>query len=87
MDRRNLSLNARYNEKHPAVLKMIRMTIDAAHREGRWIAICGELAGDTAMTRTFLDMGVDVISVVPASILPIRKAIRELNLTEPISEQ
>ncbi len=82
MDRKNPSLEGRYDEHHPAVLKMIQMTIDAAHKAGCWAGICGELAGDTTMTQTFLEMGVDVLSVVPPSVLPVRKQIRKIRLTK-----
>ena len=82
MDRKNSSLKDRYDEHHPAVLKMIKMTIDAAHRQGCWACICGELAGDTTMTKTFLEMGVDVLSVVAPSVLSVRKTIREIRLGE-----
>lgn len=82
MDRKNPSLKDRYDEHHPAVLKMIKMTIDAAHRQGCWACICGELAGDTTMLKTFLEMGVDVLSVVPPSVLSVRKTIREIRLDD-----
>jgi phosphotransferase system enzyme I (PtsI) len=81
MDRKNPSLKNKYNEHHPAILKMIKMTIDAAHSQGCWAGICGELGGDPEMTKTFLQMGVDVISVVPSGVLPLRKVIRETDLS------
>lgn len=80
MDRKNPSLKDSYDDRHPAVLKMIRMTIEAAHKEGCWVSICGELAGDTSLTKMFLEMGVDVLSVVPPSILTVRKQIRETSI-------
>ena len=59
---------------------MVRMVVDAAHQEGRKVGICGEIAADTALTKKFLEMGVDFLSVVPACVLPVRKAIRETDL-------
>ena len=77
MDRQNPLLKNKYNDHHPAILRMIRMVVDAAHSEGKRAGICGEIAADTNLTGTFLRMGVDFLSVVPACILPVRKAIRE----------
>ena len=77
MDRQNPLLKDKYNDHHPAVLRMVRMVVDAAHKEQRRVGICGELAADTALTGKFLEMGVDFLSVVPACVLPVRKAIRE----------
>ncbi|MDC7286174.1 phosphoenolpyruvate--protein phosphotransferase [Blautia schinkii] len=81
MDRQNPLLRGKYNDHHPAVLRMIRMVIDAGHEEGCKVCICGELAADTGLTETFLRMGVDSLSVVPACILPVRKALRETDLS------
>lgn len=81
MDRQNPLLKDKYNDHHPAVLRMIRMVIDAAHAAGRKVCICGEIAADTALTETFLRMGVDALSVVPACILPVRKALRDTDLS------
>lgn len=77
MDRGNPMLKNKYNDHHPAVLKMIQMTIESAHEKGKKAYICGEIAADTGLTEKFLQMGVDGLSVVPAAILPVRKAIRE----------
>lgn len=77
MDRQNPLLKNKYNDHHPAVLRMIKMVTEAGHQEGCTICICGELAADTGLTETFLRMGVDSLSVVPACILPVRKALRE----------
>lgn len=65
-----------YDPKHPAVLRMIKMTVDAAHEAGIWAGICGELAADCSLTDSFIKMGVDELSVSPRSILPIRNAVR-----------
>lgn len=77
MDRQNPHLKDRYRQHHPAILKMICIVIKESHKEGRWAGICGELAADTVLTGEFLRMGVDMLSVVPSCILPVRKEIRE----------
>ena len=59
MDRQNPLLKDKYNDHHPAILRMVRMVVDAAHQEGRKVGICGEIAADTALTKKFLEMGVD----------------------------
>lgn len=82
MDRQNPLLKDKYDDHHPAVLRMIRMVVEAAHAEGRKAGICGEIAAYTALTETFLKMGVDFLSVVPACILPVRKALRETDLSK-----
>ena len=81
MDRQNPLLKDKYNDHHPAVLRMVRMVVESAHKEGTRVGICGELAADTALTGKFLEMGVDFLSVVPACVLPVRKAIRETDLS------
>ena len=81
MDRQNPLLKDKYNDHHPAVLRMVRMVVESAHKEGKRVGICGELAADTALTGKFLEMGVDFLSVVPACVLPVRKAIREADLS------
>lgn len=81
MDRQNPLLRNKYNDHHPAVLRMIKMVIDAGHEENRPVYICGELAADTALTEMFLRMGVDGLSVVPACILPVRRALRQAKLS------
>ena len=78
VDRRNPKVHAFYDAYHPAILAMIQMVTDHAHAEGKWVGICGELAADPNMTETFLEMGIDELSVVPAMILPLRKKIREM---------
>lgn len=82
MDRQNPLLRNKYNDHHPAVLRMIEMVIHAGHQEGCQVCICGELAADTKLTETFLRMGVDSLSVVPACILPVRKALRSVDLSK-----
>ena len=81
MDRQNPLLKDKYNDHHPAVLRMVRRVVESAHTEGKRVGICGELAADTALTGKFLEMGVDFLSVVPACVLPVRKAIRETDLS------
>ena len=77
IDRQNQKLESFYDAHHPAVLSMIRMAAENAHREGKWIGICGELAADLTLTKTFLEMGIDELSVAPGMILPLRKTVRE----------
>ena len=80
IDRQNPKLDDFYNPHHPAVLKMIRMTVENAHKAGIWAGICGELGADTTLTEEFIRMGVDELSVSPGRILQIRKIIRETTL-------
>ena len=88
MDRQNPLLRNKYNDHHPAVLRMIKTVVEAGHAENKRVCICGELAADTALTEEFLKMGVDCLSVVPACILPVRKALRQVDLSqEKINEK
>lgn len=80
MDRQNPLLRNKYNDHHPAIMRMVQMVVEEGHKENCKVCICGELAADTALTETFLRMGVDALSVVPACILPVRKAIRNTDL-------
>lgn len=82
VDRQNQRLERFYNPRHQAVLRMIKMAADAAHENGKWIGICGELASDSSLTATFLAMGIDELSVSPGFILGLRKQIREMRLDE-----
>ncbi len=84
IDRQNPKLDAFYDPHHPAVLKMIRQTIEAGHRHGCWVGICGELGADLTLAETFLRMGVDELSVSPPAVLPLRKKIRSLDLSKEI---
>lgn len=77
IDRQNSKLDAFYNPHHEAILRLIKLVVDNAHKEGIWAGICGELGADTELTETFLKMGMDELSVSPACVLPIRKIIRE----------
>ena len=80
IDRQNPKLDKFYDAHHPAVLSMICMTVENAHKAGIWAGICGELGADTSLTKEFLAMGVDELSVSPGSILPIRKIILETDI-------
>lgn len=82
IDRQNTKLDEFYDPHHPAVLRMIRMVVENAHKKGIWAGICGELGADMELTREFLKMGVDELSVSPGRILPLRKIIRETNVAE-----
>ncbi len=78
IDRQNERLDDFYNPHHPAILKMIQIIVDSAHKYGKWAGICGELGADAELTETFLRMGVDELSVAPSMILKLRKIVREL---------
>lgn len=78
IDRQNAGLDEFFNPHHKAVLKMIQMVVENAHKEGKPVGICGELASDIMLTKTFLDMGVDQLSVAPSTILQLRKIIRDI---------
>lgn len=82
IDRQNMKLDNIYDSHHPAVLEMIRMTIENGHKHNCWVGICGELGADPTLTRTFIEMGIDELSVSPSCVLPIRKNIREISLKE-----
>ena len=82
IDRQNPRLDHLYDPHHPAVLRMIRHTVEAGHRHGCWVGICGELAADQQLTETFLRMGLDELSVSPSAVLPLRKLIRSLDLSK-----
>ena len=82
IDRQNTKLDEFYDPHHPAVLRMIRMVVENAHKKGIWAGICGELGADMELTQEFLKMGVDELSVSPGRILPLRKIIRETNVGE-----
>ena len=78
IDRQNAKLDNIYDSHHEAVLRMIRMVVENAHKEGIWAGICGELGADTTLTEEFVRMGVDELSVTPTFVLPVRKVVREM---------
>lgn len=78
IDRQNQKLDAFYDAHHPAVLRLIAMTAENAHKAGIWVGICGELGADATLTETFLDMGIDELSVSPSCILKLRDKIRNI---------
>ncbi len=82
IDRQNPQLDPFFDPHHPAVLRMISMVVENAHKAGIWAGICGELGADQSLTKEFLAMGVDELSVSPGSILPLRKIILETNVGE-----
>ena len=82
IDRQNQSLDEFYDPHHPAVMRMLKMIVDAAHRHGAWAGICGELGADLSLTKDFLAIGYDELSVSPGRILPIRKIVLETNVSE-----
>ena len=78
IDRQNEKLDDFYNPHHKAILRMIQMVVDNAHKCGKWAGICGELGADTALTEQFVRMGVDELSVAPSMVLKLRKIVREM---------
>ena len=78
IDRQNQRLEDFYNPHHKAILRMIQMVVDNAHKCGKWAGICGELGADTALTQTFVDMGVDELSVAPPLVLKVREKVRAM---------
>ncbi|MBQ7958405.1 MAG: phosphoenolpyruvate--protein phosphotransferase [Oscillospiraceae bacterium] len=81
-DRQNLSVEKFCDTHHKAVLKLIKMTIENAHKNGIWVGICGELAADISLTETFIKMGVDELSVSPPYVLKLREKIRNIDLSK-----
>lgn len=81
IDRQNPRLAPFYDAQHPAVMELIRHTVEAGHRHGCWVGICGDLGADLTLAETFLRMGIDELSVPPAAVLPLRKRIRGMDLS------
>ena len=81
-DRQNNDLGRFYDPHHPAVLRLIRLVTENAHKNGIWVGICGELGADLTLTETFLAFGVDELSVTPRSVLPLRNAVRMTDTRE-----
>ena len=77
IDRQNPKLDNFYDPYHPAILRMIKQTVEAGHRHGCWVGICGELGADEELTAKFVQMGIDELSVSPGYTLDLRKRIRE----------
>lgn len=77
IDRQNPQLDNIYDSHHDAILKMIQITVDNAHKADCWVGICGELGADTTLTDTFIKMGIDELSVTPSAVLKVREKIRE----------
>lgn len=82
IDRQNAKLDKIYDAHHPAILRMLKMIVDNAHKAGAWAGICGELGSDTTLTETFLKMGFDELSVSPTFVLSVRKAVRDTDLSK-----
>ena len=87
IDRQNAKLDDFYNPQHKAIMKMIQMVVDNAHKHGKWVGICGELGANPELTESFVRMGVDELSVAPSMILKIRKAVREMRVSEGNSDR
>lgn len=82
IDRQNEKLDDFYNPHHKAILRMIQMVVDSAHKYEKWAGICGELGADPELTEEFVRMGVDELSVAPSMVLKLRKIIRELDTSK-----
>lgn len=82
IDRQNERLDDFYNPHHKAILRMIQMVVDNAHKHGKWAGICGELGADLELTEQFVRMGLDELSVSPSMVLKVRKAVRETKFSE-----
>ncbi|MBQ9413404.1 MAG: phosphoenolpyruvate--protein phosphotransferase [Oscillospiraceae bacterium] len=80
-DRQNNDLGRFYDPHHPAVLRLLKMAADNAHKNGIWIGICGELGADLELTETFLSIGIDELSVSPRSVLPLRQKVRDITVS------
>lgn len=80
IDRQNYSLERFCNPRHTAILRMIKMTAENAHKNGAWVGICGELSADTSLTEAFLAMGIDELSTTPSMVLPLREKVIETDL-------
>ena len=80
-DRQNNDLGRFFNPHHPAVLRLLKMVTDNAHKNGVWVGICGELGADLELTETFLSIGIDELSVSPRAVLPLRKKVRETTVS------
>lgn len=86
IDRQNPMLEKFYNPHHLAILRMIKMATDNAHKNGIWIGICGELGADLSLTETFLSMGIDELSVSPSLVLGLRKKVRETDVKSVVND-
>ena len=82
VDRMNEKINYLYEPFHPAILRMIKMIIDHAHNAGKWVGMCGEMAGDPKLAPILLGLGLDEFSMSASSILTTRKVITELSYKE-----
>ena len=82
IDRQNEKLDEFYNPHHEAILRMIQMVVDNAHKCGKWAGICGELGADATLTEQFVRMGLDELSVAPSMGLKLRKIVREMKVEE-----
>lgn len=79
-DRQNADLGRFFNPHHPAVLRLLKLVCDNAHKNGIWVGICGELGADLSLTETFLSIGIDELSVSPRAVLPLRQKVRDTNV-------
>ncbi len=82
VDRMNEKIAHLYEPSHPAILRLIQMTVEAAHRKGLWVGVCGEMAGDPAMVPLLLGLGVDELSCAPPLVPQIKKLVRQIKQSE-----
>ena len=87
IDRQNEKLDEFYNPHHEAILRMIQMVVDNAHKCGKWAGICGELGADANLTEQFVRMGLDELSVAPSMVLKLRKIVREMKVEEYLNKK
>ena len=81
-DRQNNDLGRFYDPHHLSVVRLLKMVVENAHKNGVWVGICGELGADLEMTETFLAIGIDELSVSPRAVLPLRNKVRNTNVAE-----
>lgn len=82
IDRQNDKMDVFYDSHHKAILRMIKIVADNAHIAGKWVGICGELGADLELTREFMKMGIDELSVAPSMVLKVRQCVREMRVEE-----
>jgi phosphotransferase system enzyme I (PtsI) len=81
-DRTNEKVSHLYEPTHPAIVRLIKMTVDAAHKHGVWAGVCGEIAGDPVLTPLLIGLGVDELSAAPPIVPQIKYIVRRLKLSE-----
>ena len=82
MDRNNDKIAERYDPLHPSVLRLIKRVVEVAHQHGKWVGVCGELAGNKNAAAVLVGLGVDELSMSAANILPVKHVIRNMSVTD-----